>query len=285
MKIEDVLKKYNVEYHTEGKHTRQGWIQLNCPFCEGPLYLGYNLANKYFNCWRCGPLKRIGTLAAIIQQPWNVSKKLFNDLIPEHDRPTKQAGKLVLPAELGPLLKCHKDYLRERGYKIKELERLWKIQGIGRALHLKWRIFIPIYHGGRVVSWTTRSISDKVEARYISASPDQEAVRHKTILYGEDYVRHSIIVHEGPLDVWRTGPGAVATLGTGFVRSQVAAIAKYHRRIICFDNEPKAMRRAEELADLLEGYPGETYVVQLDSKDPGTASDREVQKLRRLLNH
>ena len=150
------------------------------------------------------------------------------------------------------------------------------------SVRLPWRLFIPFHIHGEVVSWTTRSIGQN-GLRYVSASSDQEKVNHKSILYGEDFCRHAVIVHEGPFDVWRTGPGAVATCGTGFSRSQLLRLSNYPVRVICFDNEKQAQQRATELCDLLEPFPGETIQVTLDAKDAAEASDKEINQLRRFL--
>jgi len=63
----------------------------------------------------------------------------------------------------------------------------------------------PSDYKGRIVSWTTRSISNQGK-RYINASEREESVSMKTLLYNEDYARHCVIVTEGPGDVWRIGP-------------------------------------------------------------------------------
>jgi hypothetical protein len=45
-----------IPFVTEGhKHSRPGWVQVECPFCSGnPGYhLGHNEKDDFFNCWRC----------------------------------------------------------------------------------------------------------------------------------------------------------------------------------------------------------------------------------------
>lgn len=135
-----------------------------------------------------------------------------------------------------------------------------------------------------MVSWTTRSISDRHSERYISASPQEESIDHKTLLYSEDYVRETIIVCEGPTDVWRIGPGAVSTFGTSFSQGQVDKICRYPRRVVCFDRESFAQRRAAELCDLISPFPGETFNIKLETgKDPGNCDIKEIKKLRSLF--
>ena len=114
---------------------------------------------------------------------------------------------------------------------------------------------------------------------------DQEAVNHKTLIYGADFCRHAIVVVEGPLDTWAIGPGAGALCGTGFTRAQVLAISRFPVRAICFDALPDAQKTARELCNLLRVLPGETYNVVLDSKDPGEALTTNPRELRQLRKH
>ena len=188
----------------------------------------------------------------------------------------------------GPLLKAHRNYLKRRAFDPNELQRLWGISGIKwgmgvkMGLALSWRILIPIYYRSEVVSWTTRAISKEAKLRYISADPEEESIPHKQLLFGEQYARHSVIVHEGPFDVFTTGPGAVGTLGTSFTSAQIRRIAKYPRRAICFDSSPSAQRRADELCDLLDVFPGDTYKVELETgSDPNECDPDEIEELRR----
>jgi hypothetical protein len=196
----------------------------------------------------------------------------------------KRTGTLRLPGGREPLLPQHRAYLAGRGFDPDELVRLWGLEGIGLgSLAYAWRVFIPIYSNDEIVSWTTRSISDKHDRRYRTAPATDEAISCKKLLYGADYARAAVIVVEGPADVWRIGPGAVATLGTAITQAQVLQLANFPTRAICFDNEPAAQMRARRLSDALAGLPGETVNVVLDAKDAGSATGEEIQELRRAF--
>ena len=208
--------------------------------------------------------------------------KLLDDLESQHFEKKKPLGKLVIPTGIKGLHSAHKKYLHGRGFKWRELERLWKIRGIGIASRLAWRIWIPIHYHGEVVSWTTRSISSNPRiTRYVSAGEDEEAMPHKELLYGEDLARHAIIVNEGPFNAWRIGPGAVATFGSGYSIEQLERMAKYPTRAICFDNEPEAQKRARKLVNDLSVFPGDTYNVVLDRKDAAEESRENIDRLRK----
>jgi hypothetical protein len=191
----------------------------------------------------------------------NLSFVEINELIKSLTKSTSviqhdPRGEVEIPNGVGDLQKQHRKYLQKRRYDPDEIAETWGVGGIGLHQNLSWRIFIPIM---------------------------QESMNHKELLYGEDFCNHAVIVHEGAFDVWRTGKGAVATCGTGFTRSQVLKLSNYPIRVICFDNEPEAQQRADELCSLLEPFQGETYNVQLSSKDASEAPANEIKELRGFL--
>lgn len=286
MNFTELLSRHNIPYRRGGEHhhVSQGWVGFDCPFCgrgTGRFHMGFSLAKRITSCWRCGYHPAARTLAELLGIRYHEARELIGSEpgwdLEYHGH---KRGKLVLPWGLGPLLPAHVRYLRERGFDPEELQRLWGIQGIGIAHQLAWRIWIPVQLHGTVVSWTTRSLTDK-GVRYIAAKQEEEVVPAKTLLFGEDYARHAIIVTEGPFDVFRIGPGAVATMGTAITNGQVERISKYPVRVICLDTDWAAQRRAGKLCRLLAPFPGRTVNVTLDAKDPGSASGREVQRLRR----
>lgn len=288
MQFTDLLDQHGVDWISEGdRHCRAGWVQMQCPFCgkgSHKYHLGYNIAERYANCYQCGYHRLTETVMALTGLSFPDVKNVLSGVgvrVESKPRPTN-TGKLVIPKHVGPMQKQHRKYLRDvRGMDPDVIERVWAVQGIGIAPRLCWRLFIPIQLDGEVVSWTTRSIAQDAKVRYMSASESQEAVPHKSILYGEQFVENVICVVEGPLDAWKIGPGCVATCGTGYSRSQVRRISQYPIRALCFDNEPAAQQRARALADDLSVFPGETMVVTLDSKDAAEASESELRKLRK----
>lgn len=288
MKFTDLLDELRVPWRTSGHHhCRPGWVQLDCPLCskgQQRWRLGYNIAYGYMNCYACGRVRVGDALAELTGLDWRQLRgKLAGVERVAAPKPTAHTGKLEVPQGLQPLLPPHRAYLEERGYNVDYIQQVWGIQAL--AYHaeqsLRWRIWIPIYHHGGLVSWTTRAISAAATLRYKSAALHQEAVPHKSILYGADYARHGITVHEGPLDVWAVGPGSTCTFGVDYTGAQVAAIARYPVRAICFDNTPDGQRAARQLAADLAPFDGKTYNVTLDAKDAGSAGDHEIQQLRR----
>lgn len=287
MTIQEILDSLKVPYHQEGQHhhSRPGWVQLDCPLC-GPgsqkYHLGYNLQLKYFNCWRCGGLYGPKVLEALgIGR--EKARLILGNIDTEYTRGRERARvSLVEPPGRGPLLRSHRRYLESRGFDARLIEGLWQIEGIGNSTELAWRIYIPIIHRAQRVSWTTRAIGDRVAQRYISASAEQESINHKEICYGLDFCHHSVVIVEGPTDAWNIGPGASALFGTTFSAAQVRKLIKIPMRYVCFDSSKEAQNRAVELANQLSVFPGITENIQLNAKDPGSASPKEIKLLKRV---
>lgn len=286
MTIQDILDKYNINIVTAGQHHHAtlDFHQIDCPFCSPrseKYRMGIHKSGRFANCWICGSRNIVETIELLTGLPRRAAILLLEGITPtKHEDGVPRAGKLVLPGKLGPLLPAHSEYLRSRGFNPEEIEKLWGVKGIGISSRLQWRIFIPALLRSETVSWTTRSISDETKAKYISARVDEEAVSLKKILYGEQYCRHSIIVNEGPLDAWTVGPGAVATCGIGYSKRQLLLISKYPVRVILFDDEPEAQKRAAKLVADLSVFEGQTYNVTLDGKDASRSSKRDIKKLR-----
>lgn len=289
MTFSELLEELNIPRAPQGHHHQtQGWIQFDCPFCgkdSSNFHMGYNLSGGFVNCWRCGGHNLAVVLSIITGLPLVKIVPLISQLDGyEEAKVHEQARKRVLklPPNLSTLKQPHVDYLKHRGFNVNEILNLWRVQATPIVGPLKHRLFVPIIHKGQVVSWTTRSLSNNGQ-RYISAKADEEFIAHKSILYGQDYVRHTALVVEGPTDVWAIGPGAIATFGINVSRAQITQLMQYPRAIVCFDNEWKAQQMAQSLCNELGAIGGEVSNVVLDSKDPGEANSKELKQLRKFL--
>ena len=282
----DFLESHRVDYRLSGdSHVTENWVGCQCPMCNSrSFHLGFHLESGRASCWKCGKVNAVQVLAELCGIPKSEAFRFLKSLSPSFESTkTQHTGKLQIPSGVGPLLLSHKAYLRSRGFDPDTIVKLWGVQGIGLHPTLAHRLWIPITdQHNRTVSWTTRSISPKAARRYWSASADQEAQNHKTLLYGAAMARNVCICVEGPLDAWTIGPGACATFGQSITQAQVLLIGKYLRRVILFDAVPDAQDRAKALCQQLAVLPGETMNVQLDSgKDANAADPREIESLRR----
>jgi len=288
VKLPDFLRAHQIPFIKSGhEHCRSGWIQLDCPFCSPRSQhwrLGYSLSAGYLHCWLCGHIRLWDCLVELVPDRKAVAALLQHGK-PELDRSLNalkpRNTRLGLPKGVGPLLPAHKRYLRQRGLCPTTVATLWGVQGIGLSSTHPWSLFIPMFQNGKMVNWTTRSIAKSPAIRYLSASESEELVPRKELLYGEDLCpSSSVLVVEGPIDAWKIGPGAVATLGTGYSRQQLLRLSKFHFRVICFDSQSDAQRRARKLVSELACFPGETFNITLSSKDPGEADEQELRELK-----
>lgn len=285
--IQDVLIEHGIPFAgSDHKHGRSGWVQVDCPWCgpaSGKYHLGISLSSGASSCWRCGNQNTAKVLAALTGGSAGALRKRIDVASMEAPIVVK-TGSYRVPTGITPLRGAHIAYLTNRGFNAAEVAETWGIQGIANHGRLGWRLFIPIHFHGEPVSWTTRSIKPKETQRWISAGAEDESIRHKSILYGADKARGAIIIHEGPTDVWATGPGAVATCGTGFTESQLRAMINYPVRAVCFDSGEAAQRRANNLADMLSAFPGKTCNVLLETgDDPADADPAELIDLRNMF--
>lgn len=288
--ITELFDAHGVTYvGSEHHHVRPGWIGVDCPKCSpgwGKYRLGFEEATGRVNCWFCGAVDAYEVISLLchidfdaVGRHWRRPGRVF---IPDQKI---DLGRLTKPKGIGDLQAPHRRYLKSRGYRPDEIARLWRVQGIGIAAKLMWRLFIPIFDDrGTEVSWTTRSIKDDAERRYISASAGEEAYPHKSLLYGAHLARHAAVIVEGPTDAWAIGPGCVATCGVGWEAEQLYRMAQFPVRAICFDRSPDALRRADRLCRELSTWPGQTDLIELESgDDPATADPEERAEIRRTF--
>jgi hypothetical protein len=287
--IADILANAGIPFKlAPHRNVRRGWLGTDCPRCSpysNKFKLGFELSTGRAHCWTCGGMYGPEVLAQILHQPQKEVYQLLGEL-PKYrskQEDVKHHGTLKIPPGVGELLPAHRVYLeRERKLDPDVVSRTWNLKGIGIGGRLQWRIFIPIHDEyGVIVSWTTRSVGKNNPLRYCSATEEEEAYPHKSLLYGAHLARHTIIILEGPVDVWTIGPGAVATLGVGYSAKQKQLMMQYPVRIVCFDAEDDAQDRAEQLCKELSTFPGKTENLLLETgKDPNAADREEIQELR-----
>lgn len=284
----ELVTLLGVEHRLPGqhRHVSRGYVGIDCPDCSpgaNKFKLGYNVAGKYATCWTCGKKDLAEALAKACGKPRAEIVPLCSGLSKLKLEEVARVTGRYNPPKWRALEDCpaHRKYLEGRGYNWKEVERLWTVGGIGGGGgRYAYRLFIPVFFNSQPASWTTRAIGGS-NLRYDSSPPERERLELKSLLYGHDYVRGACVVVEGPLDVWKIGPGAVATFGTAFTRQQVLKISKIPVRAVCFDSEGPAQAAADRLCAMLEAFPGETHRVTLESgKDAGDASAEEVRELR-----
>ena len=303
MDVVRYLDDQHIEYRTEGqKNVGQGWIGTNCPFCKltrfGDDYgghLGINLTTKAITCWRCGTkgpitkyIKEVEDISyfraeSIAQQYFGLEIK--EGYTPREFRP-ENIGNVLRSDFLETLLPVTRKYLERRKFDPDYLVKKYDIMDGGNFGPYAWRVIIPFIQRGRVVSYTSRTIqpSNLQPVRYKMCPEEEAAVPRNQLLYNIDTVSKSVIICEGPTDVWRIGDSSIATAGTQFSSGQIEILKNrgLTRAFILYD--PEAETQAERLASSLKLFCNHVEVVYLeDGKDPGDLTDEEAKYLKRDL--
>ena len=294
--IKQYLDNNSIRSWTKGNNCQDGWVNINCPMCDDPSnHGGFNLSDHYYNCWRCGAHDIVQVLREITgksrsqieEELKGYSKNYYQKFKPSKDKNkvAPENSVLELPDGTGPLSEAHKKYLRKRNFDPVEIEQFWSAQGTTHYGDYKFRIIIPIFIDNAIVSYQGRDYTNKSDLRYKTCKIEDELIHHKYILYGADHIPQSrvAIICEGPLDVWRLGPGACATFGSTWTPEQLSFTRKRADKIfVMFDPEEEAQEKAEKFAWAFCGLGGKAEILMSDSGvDPGDMEDDEIIELRR----
>lgn len=288
MDFKQFCNDFGVECREEGANWQPGWYQICCPFCgDSRFHGGWNIHGDYFNCWRCGWHSTHNLLGQLTNENPKDLQRKYSDKFKLFEPKSIKTGseKFTLPTGSGELKQIHKNYLVKRNFDPDLLEKQWNLLGTGPVGNYKFRIIIPIFFNGMMVSFTSRDITNKQKLRYKACEKSKEIIDHKTILYGLDKIHsENCAIVEGPADVWRIGPGTLATFGTSWTHSQALHIAKkgIKQATIIYDPEDAAQEKADKLVYTLQGLGVEAFSVILNNCDPGDLKPDDIDGFRKV---
>lgn len=289
--ITSFCKNYGIPYATKGKNIGPGWIGLSCPFhVDNGNHLGYNVQGGYFYCWKCGG----HSVRNVVKEFLQCSSAEADFIVDEYNsrieglqilnKPKPLAQTLELPGE--SLSKPYRRYLAKRGFDPDDIEAQYRIKAGGIVGEWKYRIIIPVYYEGRLVTYQGRDITGNTDLRYKTLSVEKSVENPKHCLYNQDAVegKENIIVCEGVTDVWKMGKGSVATLGTSTTEEQIRKLSIYKNIYIVFDPEPTAQIRAKRLGERVAAMGANVEIIDTGlDHDPGEMTAKEVETFRREL--
>jgi len=288
------LERYQIPYFTHGKNVSRDFVNICCIFCrDSSNHGGFSLKNGNYNCWICGKHSTVDVIANLLNITNKDAFKIYKQFSKVRGVETSFSNSFIesaspltcsLPRFSVPLLNSHKKYLRSRNFDPDEIVRKWKIQGTNHLGHYMKRIIIPIYYNNKLVSFTSRDITEQSNLKY-KACPKKEAViSHKEILYGIDHTKEKTIICEGPMDVWRLGYGAVCTFGTKVTKKQLKLIIdRFDKVYLMFDPDEAGEENQMKLGEYLEGFGVDCEIIDLEGKDPAELSEDEAKKYKELL--
>ena len=291
--IREYLRYIHIPFWEEGTNVGHGWIGIQCIYCDdNHNHLGIHIALKNFSCWKC---KEGGSILVLMQDLEGIgygaaSQRIdeFQSLYPIEvgEAARLEAGADVLPYGCGALLRGPRRYLAGRRFDPDALVRDWGIQSGPMSGRWRYRMIIPVFLEGRVMTFVGMDTSGKRSPKYKMASVSESFLPVGELLYGFDHVNGNVVVVEGITDAWRIGPGAVAMLGMGFTvkkMHQLLALEASKYFIMMDGGEKKAMQNADKMAHALSSRGKDVEILELESGDPDDMSNDEALSLRKEL--
>lgn len=309
MDIIRLYKDFNVQVSPVGhKHTRPGWVNVECPYCAGHsgYHLGYCIERKseYYNrfvCWRCGGKGSLETVSKILK----ISIDLARNLLEQYNySPPRKTGLTRKPDQgvrsirsLPPGVMKLKDvkgackYIERRKFDPDSLVKEWDITATGpgaivstedgKRVDYSYRIIIPVYFKGKIVSYQGRDWTGKSSMKYLACLPEMEGYPIKHTLYGLDKVREEKKVRlvEGVTDVWNV-EGSIGCYGIKYRDEQVRLLLEFDEIDVLFDLDPQAKLQCRRIIRRLEEEGKIVRRLRLPrGKDPAELNEDEKERI------
>lgn len=301
MNFEKLFKDYRISYSTR---VNRGWVNVNCPFCDSKkdsMNLGFNPSGNYYHCWKS---QHGYSLNFMLSKVLRVPESEVSSIVSEYtdsfsirstlNKKTARGKNLKLPTD--GFTKAERRYLESRGFSPEYLHDRYGVVGGGIVGDWKFRIIIPIFYDGELMSWTGRSILDKVtlkemrKPRYKNLSIEKSVKNPKELFFNLDNCRgKSVVLTEGAFDVLRFDGKAICSLGTEMTESQIKLLSeRFEKVFILFDNEKEAQDKARKFGRQLVSVGLDVTVVDAFSdfgrNDMGECTEDEIRQIKEYLN-
>ena len=276
------------------------WANVDCPYCDeekGHYNLGLNCGGNYYHCWKSVhsyPIKKV--LSDVLSVPMSSIPEILNKYeggTKIVERRMSKAKYLELPTDT--FSKAERKYLKSRDFDPKYLYKKYNIVGGGIDGPWKFRIIIPVYYQGKLMSWTGRSILSKKKLkelgipRYKNLSIEKSVKNIKELFFNIDNCKSdTVVLTEGAFDVLRFDGNAICSMGTELTEGQINLLSNRFRKIfILFDNEPEAQEKARKFGLQLSAIGIEVEIVNayedFGKNDMGECSKKEIETIKKEL--
>lgn len=140
----------------------------------------------------------------------------------------------------------------------------------------------------KIVSFTSRDVTDQQQPKYLSASNKEGRISIKSSIYNYDNLEKGsdAILVEGPLDAWKLGDGTVSLIGVKYTDRQIILLKEKMIRnlFIMFDNDTAGAKAAKGLARIMSPLVNRIEIIKLQGiKDPGELTVDEASVLKYQL--
>lgn len=292
--IEKYLEARNIEFWTEGKNVKRGWINIQCLWCSDESnHLGINLDSKGLNCWICSAK---GTVLKLIMKIDRCSLKAaesvvnkFSDIQTSIDRSlsstehlTQRESQVKLPSVAQKeLLPLYRKFLIKRGFDPDFIFKKYNLLCNGPIGQYRHRLIVPFYLKKRLVTYSTRDVTGKAKIPYINYPSG--ILTTKETLYNIDSCNDIALVVEGLIDCWKIGDSCCATMGVQWTIEQLELLSNFKRVFVLFDTEDRAQESAKRLCSDLSCVVSYVERLELDEDDPGSMNEEDIKHLRKEI--
>ena len=298
MNFEKLLKDYNVPNFSDKSGE---WINIDCPYCDeekGHYNLGLNCAGNYYHCW-----KSIHSypLTKVLSDVLSISQSEVREILKDYEGGATIVKKekfskvkyLELPTDT--FTSVERKYLKSRNFDPKYLHKKYNIVGGGIDGPWKFRIIIPVYYQGKLMSWTGRSILSKKKLkelgipRYKNLSIEKSVKNIKELFFNIDNCKSdTVVLTEGAFDVLRFDGNVICSMGTELTEGQINLLSNRFRKIfILFDNEPEAQEKARKFGLQLSAIGLDVEIVNayedFGKNDMGECTKEEIGIIKKEL--
>jgi len=292
-KITSLLSKHNIPFWLHGNNVSIGSINVQCPYCgDHSNHMGIFYADLMCSCWRCtrsAPFfvlfSRLTGLSldesekTVEEKEVDFSetttdqiKQIFDNTV---EFSTDEEVEVVLPEGC---IKIEKDdyfghfkaYLDRRHISIQTvIEYDCYICKMGDFCN---RMIIPVYFGGKLVSYQGADITGRDKVKYKTAIGCIN-----NYLYNYDSVEDTMFITEGILDSWRVGDCAVASFGTHLTDRQKTLILKKKLTTLMFLWDGDAHWKAKKEAEFFRPFIENISIIKLPTgEDPDSLGTEKV---------
>lgn len=294
-----LFDNFKVDYTTK---RNRNWTNTYCPYC-GDSYnhyqLGFSDKEEFCSCWKCGWHPVDEALSYVLKIP----KKEVNKILSQYrngyskNKKINNVKKIELP-HFG-FTDMEYNYLVSRHFNPNNLQKKFKVNGGGEVGRWAYRIILPFFYKGTLISWTGRSILSKETCeeleipRYYNLSVEESVLNPKEYWFNSDNAsKDSVIIVEGPFDALRLEDDCISGWGSTITEKQKLYLVKNYKKVyLLFDNdnidgkdtgEKKSIKLKKELEALgLEVQDIGSYLKEFNRKDPGELTYSEVREIKK----
>lgn len=290
MTLEELIQ--NNMFPRKANRANEVWVR--CPFCDDEQYrMGINVVKGLAHCFRASCEWKTNdkkSLFRALSDIFNNQERMDDQRIVKDKKPVaKTIGPQSLPKEFESLYhsKSRKDYdeigraaldyLYGRGV------AWWQIQkyklGFCAVGDYSWRIIIPVYRKGKLVSFTARNFSETdVEPKYLNSKGSK-------YLYAvpRGKKKDACVLIEGPVDVWAVERAdesidPLGRLGSGLTKSTTRELRNWDEIILWPDPDTGGCEIAISAAYQLAGAGKKVSIIMPhdDDVDPGKMGETEA---------